>query len=127
MRIGVLRERAPRERRVALIPATVQRLIRLKHDVIVERGAGLQAFCPDAQYAEAGASLVDRAEEVTAAADVVLRVHRPELDEVGREIFELVQSVASGQPSKSEALGHQEFILTYKQFEPIGPACLPAA
>jgi hypothetical protein len=29
--------------------------------------------------------------------------------------------------SKSEALGHQEFILTYKQFEPIGPACLPAA
>jgi altronate dehydratase large subunit len=50
-----------------------------------------------------------------------------ELDDVGREIFGLVQSVAAGNPSKSEALGHQEFILTYKQFEPIGPACLPAA
>ena len=50
-----------------------------------------------------------------------------ELDDVGREIFELVQSVARGELSKSEALGHQEFILTYKQFEPIGPACLPAA
>jgi altronate hydrolase len=50
-----------------------------------------------------------------------------DLDEVGREIFDLVQSVARGNPSKSEALGHQEFILTYKQFEPIGPACLPAA
>ena len=49
------------------------------------------------------------------------------LDDVGREIFDLVQSVASGNPTKSEALGHQEFILTYKQFEPIGPACLPAA
>lgn len=50
-----------------------------------------------------------------------------ELDDVGREIFDLVQRVAAGNPSKSEALGHQEFILTYKQFEPIGPACLPAA
>ena len=50
-----------------------------------------------------------------------------ELDEVGREIFELVQGLAAGKPPKSEALGHQEFILTYKQFEPIGPACLPAA
>jgi altronate hydrolase len=50
-----------------------------------------------------------------------------DLDEVGREIFDLVQKLASGELSKSEALGHQEFILTYKQFEPIGPACLPAA
>lgn len=49
------------------------------------------------------------------------------LDEVGREIYRCVLDVASGQPSKSEALGHQEFILTYKQFEPIGPACLPRA
>jgi altronate dehydratase large subunit len=50
-----------------------------------------------------------------------------DLDDVGREIYELVQSLAAGTQSKSEALGHQEFILTYKQFEPIGPACLPAA
>jgi altronate dehydratase large subunit len=50
-----------------------------------------------------------------------------ELDDVGREIYALVERIASGEPSKSEALGHQEFILTYKQFEPIGPACLPAA
>ena len=34
---------------------------------------------------------------------------------------------AAGRRTKSEALGHQEFILTYKSFEPIGPACLPAA
>ncbi|MBL1437730.1 MAG: UxaA family hydrolase [Rhodobacteraceae bacterium] len=48
------------------------------------------------------------------------------LDEVGTEIFELVMALASGTQSKSEMLGHTEFILTYKTFEPIGPACLPA-
>ncbi|MBB5189803.1 altronate hydrolase [Silvimonas terrae] len=47
------------------------------------------------------------------------------LDELGAEIVTLVHEVANGAPSKSEALGHQEFILTYKQFEPLGPACLP--
>jgi altronate dehydratase large subunit len=46
-------------------------------------------------------------------------------DEVGLEIFERVQRVADGEKSVSEALGHQEFILTYKQFQPIGPSCLP--
>ena len=35
--------------------------------------------------------------------------------------------MALGAPSKSEGLGHREFILTYKSFEPIGPACMPAA
>ena len=49
------------------------------------------------------------------------------LPEVGREIYDLVARVACGEPTKSEALGHQEFILTYKSFEPLGPACLPAA
>ena len=50
-----------------------------------------------------------------------------ELDDVGREIFDWCSASRAGELSKSEALGHQEFILTYKQFEPIGPACLPAA
>jgi altronate hydrolase len=47
------------------------------------------------------------------------------LEEVGQEIFDRVVGLASGEVSASEALGHQEFILTYKTFEPIGPACLP--
>ena len=50
---------------------------------------------------------------------------RGALDEVGDEIFDLVLAVAGGQRTVSEALGHQEFILTYKAFDPIGPACLP--
>ncbi|WP_353471583.1 UxaA family hydrolase [Salipiger sp. H15] len=49
------------------------------------------------------------------------------IEEVGREIRDLVVAVAGGAQTKSEALGHREFILTYKSFEPIGPACLPAA
>jgi altronate hydrolase len=49
------------------------------------------------------------------------------LDEVGREIRDLVVSLGGGARTKSEALGHREFVLTYKSFEPIGPACLPAA
>ena len=50
---------------------------------------------------------------------------RGTLDEVGREIFQRILDVAAGQPTASERLRHQEFILTYKAFEPIGPGCLP--
>jgi altronate hydrolase len=47
------------------------------------------------------------------------------VDEVGEEIVELVKRVAAGRPTLSEELGHREFVLTYKAFEPTGPACLP--
>ncbi len=47
------------------------------------------------------------------------------LDQVGDEIVAAVLATAAGQRTKSEALGHQEFVLTYKTYEPAGPACLP--
>jgi altronate hydrolase len=47
--------------------------------------------------------------------------------QVGDEIYQLVNQVAQGKQSKSEELGHQEFVLTYKKFQPIGPSCLPTA
>ncbi len=47
------------------------------------------------------------------------------VDEVGEEIYRKVLEIASGIESCSESLGHQEFVLTYKSFDPIGPACLP--
>jgi hypothetical protein len=50
-----------------------------------------------------------------------------ELAEVGQEIRDLVVSLGCGTRTCSEELGHQEFILTYKSFEPIGPACLPTS
>jgi altronate dehydratase large subunit len=48
------------------------------------------------------------------------------VDDVGREIYGKVLEVAGGAQSCSESLGHQEFVLTYKSFEPIGPYCLPS-
>lgn len=47
------------------------------------------------------------------------------VSQVGDEIYQLVCDVAQGKQSKSEELGHQEFVLTYKRFEDIGPSCLP--
>ena len=48
------------------------------------------------------------------------------LDEVGQEIRDIVVGLGAGERTRSEDLGHQEFILTYKSFEPTGPACLPS-
>jgi altronate hydrolase len=45
--------------------------------------------------------------------------------QVGERIFEKMIALASGEQSKSEALGHQEFVLGYKTYEPLGPACFP--
>ncbi len=52
---------------------------------------------------------------------------RGTLDAIGREVFDCVIRTAAGAATASEALGHQEFVLTYKSFEPLGPACLPPA
>ncbi len=49
------------------------------------------------------------------------------LEEVGHEVFDAVIATAQGKPTASESLGHQEFVLTYKYFEPLGPSCLPLA
>jgi len=47
------------------------------------------------------------------------------LEEVGQEIFDLILNVAAAETTASESLGHQEFSLVYKSFEPLGPACMP--
>ena len=52
---------------------------------------------------------------------------RASLGEVRDEIVGLIARVAAGEETRSEALGHREFLLTYKSFEPSGPACLPRA
>jgi len=49
---------------------------------------------------------------------------RASLDDVGHEIYDLILQTAAGHPTASEALGHREFSLVYKSFEPLGPACL---
>ena len=81
MKIAVPQERAPGERRVALVPDVVAKLIAAGHTVTVERGAGAAAFYPDAAYEKAGAVLADGA-AVYAGAEIVARVARPSDDEV---------------------------------------------
>lgn len=51
---------------------------------------------------------------------------RASLEQVGEEIVDLVVALGNGSRTKSETLGHQESILGYKTFEPIGPSCLPS-
>lgn len=48
-----------------------------------------------------------------------------DLEQIGQEIYTAITQAAKGEKTVSEELGHQEFILTYKAFEPIGPSCLP--
>ena len=62
MRIAVPRESAPGERRVALVPDAVSKLVAAGFEVAVERGAGLEAGFADEAYGTAGASVVGREE-----------------------------------------------------------------
>ncbi len=61
MQIGVPKETVDGERRVALVPEVVRKLVGKDHEVLVERGAGAGALIPDEQFEEAGAKLVDDA------------------------------------------------------------------
>jgi NAD(P) transhydrogenase subunit alpha len=81
MRVAVPRETAPGERRVALVPDVVARLVQTGFEVTVETGAGDAAGLPDAQFAEAGADLVDDKEPLFTHADGVVKVQKPSEDE----------------------------------------------
>jgi NAD(P) transhydrogenase subunit alpha len=83
MRIGVPRETAEGERRVALVPEVVKKLTGSGLDVVVERGAGAEAFIPDAQFEEAGATLTDDPTAIWQS-DVVVKVAPPSAEEVVR-------------------------------------------
>ena len=77
MKLGIPRETLSNERRVAVVPHTVERLRKLGFDVCVESGAGVQAECSDAKYLEAGATIASSAAEVWESADIVLKVNPP--------------------------------------------------
>jgi NAD(P) transhydrogenase subunit alpha len=82
MRIGVPKETAPGERRVALVPDSVGRLVKAGHEVLLQRGAGESAFYPDREYAAAGVSFAEDAPAVLGDADLVLKVQKPSAEEV---------------------------------------------
>jgi NAD(P) transhydrogenase subunit alpha len=80
MRVGVPRERAEGERRVALVPELVSRLVDGGFEILVEPAAGEAASFPDASYQEAGARL----ESDPYQADAVVKVLAPDADEAAR-------------------------------------------
>jgi NAD(P) transhydrogenase subunit alpha len=81
MRTGVPKETAAGERRVALVPELVGKLVPNGFEVLVERGAGEAASFPDADYEEAGARIVD---DPWSEADAVVKVQKPSEEEVSR-------------------------------------------
>jgi NAD(P) transhydrogenase subunit alpha len=111
MLIGVPREIASGERRVALVPDVVPQLTRAGHRVVVERGAGLRAGFTDEAYRAAGCDLADSAREIYSSAQMILKVQRPGRNETGEAELDQMKegSVLIGllQPSGDPALFQQ--------------------
>ena len=76
MKVSVVKEAAPGERRVALVPEAVVKLRAAGLDVLVESGAGDRAWLTDDSYADAGATVVSRSEAL--GADVVVMIGKPD-------------------------------------------------
>ncbi len=83
MKVAVVKEDAPGERRVALVPETVPRLTAAGLEVLVEEGAGDAAWFPDSAYLAAGAAIAKTA-DLYATAEVILTVTRPDEAATGR-------------------------------------------
>ena len=81
--IGVPKETAPDEKRVATVPDVVEKLVKLGFSVAVESGAGDGANFGDDAYRGAGAEVVATAAELWAKSDIVFKVRVPSPEEVG--------------------------------------------
>ncbi|MBB4302960.1 NAD(P) transhydrogenase subunit alpha [Rhodobium orientis] len=82
MKIAVPLESDPVEARVALTPETAKRFVGLGAEVVVQKGAGALSRFPDEAYEKAGAKLAKDAKATLSGADVVLKVRRPNADEL---------------------------------------------
>ena len=81
MVIGVVKEIKPYENRVALLPVGVESLVRLGHEVLVEREAGVRSGFSDECYEQCGATILDLPNEVFDVADMILKVKEPQPEE----------------------------------------------
>lgn len=77
MLIGVPKEIKTHENRVALLPSGVTQMLKHGHDVIIEKNAGLGSGFPDELYIEAGATIIDSAEDIWAKAEMIMKVKEP--------------------------------------------------
>ena len=84
MRLAIPRETHPGENRASVTPETVKKLVRLGADLAIETGAGAGAGFSDEAYAAEGASVVTDRDALLGSADMVLRLRKPELQEVAK-------------------------------------------
>jgi len=84
MRVGVPKEVKNHEYRVAITPAGVHELVGHGHEVLVEASAGVGSSIPDHEYAAAGATILDTADEVWGAGEMILKVKEPIAAEYAR-------------------------------------------
>lgn len=84
MRIGVPKEIKTLEFRVAATPGVVRQLVQSGHEVFVETGAGAGIGLSDKDYADAGATVLDTADAVFEAADLIVKVKEPQAVEIAR-------------------------------------------
>ncbi|MCP9960511.1 alanine dehydrogenase [Streptomyces somaliensis] len=84
MKVGIPREVKNNEFRVAITPAGAHELVRHGHEVLVERNAGVGSSITDDEYVAAGARILPTADEVWAAADLLLKVKEPVAEEYHR-------------------------------------------
>ncbi|MFT7711386.1 alanine dehydrogenase [Clavibacter tessellarius] len=100
MKVGIPTEIKNNENRVAATPAGVHELVRRGHEVLVQEGAGLGSSITDADYVEAGATIVATADEVWGSADLLLKVKEPIAEEyprmrAGQTLFTYLHLAAS--------------------------------
>ena len=81
MLIGIPKEIFPGETRVALIPLSVDRLIKKGASIAVETGLGASIRCSDEEYKKAGAAILDR-NSLLSSSDITLRLRKPLLEEI---------------------------------------------
>lgn len=91
MKIAVAKEIEICERRVALIPETVAKLVKQGLEVFVEAGAGEKAFFSDADYETAGAKIISDSAQLWSESDILLKVSPPQTREDGRAEIELLK------------------------------------
>jgi NAD(P) transhydrogenase subunit alpha len=109
MKVGVAKETAPGERRVALVPEALGKLTAAGLEILVETGAGSGALIPDQAYVDAGATIVSTV-ELYAQADLILRVAKPSDSEVkvmrsGQAVIGFLSPLID--PASAEALAKQ--------------------
>lgn len=124
MRISVPTEIKNNEYRVALTPAGVHDLAVAGHEVFVQRGAGLGSSMSDAEYVDAGATLLDDAAEVWARAELLLKVKEPIAAEYGYFRDDLVLftylHLAADRPLTERLVADRVTAIAYETVQQVG-------